>query len=366
MARRDPKIDYYQEKFGIYLPDAVVMAKDGWRSNPTMAADTMRMAHDAQPALVTTPSSGIVAYLTTIFDPELLRVLTAPNEATEILEERRKGTWTDQQIAFKVVEHTGYVSSYGDRNNDGRANVNVNFPWRQAYLYQIITEFGDLEEAREALAGINWAAEQREAAVDSLNKFQNYTYFRGVANLQNYGLQNDPNLYPVLAPALKAWGGVSWYNGTAIAATANEIYNDVQNLFSQLVIQATGQVTLKMTDELVLALSPKSEVALVTPNAFGLTPMAMLKASFPKLTVKTAMQYGASGPTNTQGIVGGELVQMIAKKVTRQDVAWAAFNEKLRAHRVVYDVSSVRQKLTQGSWGTVVRIPFGIAGMLGV
>ncbi len=366
MARRDPKIDFYQEKFGIYLPDAILMGKDEWRQNSGLAMDAIRQAQDAQPPLVTTPSSGIISYLTTVFDPELLRILTAPNEATEILEERRKGTWTDQQIAFKVVEHTGYVSSYGDRNQGGRANVNVNYPWRQAYLYQIITEYGDLEEAREALAGINWAAEQREASVDILNKFQNYTYFRGVANLQNYGLQNDPNLYPVLAPALKAWGGVSWYNGTAIAATANEIYNDIQDLFTQLVTQASGQVTLKMDDELVLAMSPKSEVALVTPNAFGLTPMAMLEKSFKKLTVKTAMQYGASSPTNTQGSVGGEFMQMIAKKVTRQDVAWAAFNEKLRAHRVVYDLSSVRQKLTQGSWGTVVRIPFGIAGMIGL
>ena len=366
MLRRDPRIDQIQEEWGIFMPEAKIMPNSGWRGNAKLAMDTMRQAQDAQPALVTTPNSGIISYLTTVYDPELLKILTAPNEATEILEEKRKGIWTDQQIAFKVIEHTGYVSSYADRSAAGKANVNTNFPWRQSYLYQIITEYGDYEEARESLAGIAWAAEQREAAVDILNKYQNFTYFRGVQGLQNYGLQNDPNLYPVLGPALKAWGGVSWYNGSAVAATANEIYNDIQDLYSQLVTQASGQITINMSDPMVLALSPKSQVALVTPNAFGLTPMKLIEANFKNITVKTAQQYGASSPTNTQGIVAGELMQLISKKVSRQDTAWCAFNEKLRAHRVVYDLSSVRQKLTQGSWGTVVRIPFGIAGMLGI
>lgn len=354
---RNAIFDHYEREFGIYFPEAVEFAKDEWKRD-------WRMAADAQPQLITTPNGGIPAFLTTIVDPQLLRILTAKNKAVEIFGEVRKGDWTMETAMFPVVEHTGDVSSYGDFNNNGRSNANTNFPQRQSYLYQTIPEYGERELDREGLAKINWASEVRESAVTVLNKFQNLMYFKGVAGLQNYGLQTDPSLPAPIAPSLKAWGGVGWWNGNVQAATPNEIYGDIQALFGQLVNQSTGNISVE--DEMVLALSPHSEAAITATNSFNVNVPDILKKSFPRLRMVSAIQYGAVSAQNPQGIAAGELVQLIATKVEGQDTGYCAFSEKLRAHPVIRDLSSFRQKMTQGGWGAIVRQPFAISQMLGI
>ncbi len=354
---RNQVLDHYEREYGIYFHGAVELAKDEWKND-------FRMAMDAQPTLVTTPSSGIPAFLTTIVDPIILKILTAKNAATSILDEVRKGDLTMETAMFQVVEHTGNVSSYGDHNNNGRANANTNFPQRQAYLYQTIAEYGERELEREANAKINWAGEVRQAAVTVLNKFQNAMYFKGVAGLQNYGIQTDPALSPAIAPAPKAWGGLAWLNGTIPAATANEIFSDIQSVVFQLISQSSGNIA---TDsELILALSPSREGALTATNSFNVNVKTLLKDNFPRLRIERAIQYGAVTAQNPQGIAAGEMMQIIAPNVEGQETGFCAFNEKLRAHPVIRDLSSFRQKMTQGGWGAVIRQPFAIAQMIGI
>ena len=354
---RNPIFDHYERDYGIYFNGAVEFAQDEWKRD-------WRIAMDAQPTLITAPNSGIPAFLTTIVDPNILRILTAKNNATKILEEVRKGDWTMETAMFPVVEQTGDVSSYGDYNNNGRANANTNFPQRQSYLYQTIAEYGERELDREGLAKINWASEVREAGVTVLGKFQNLMYFKGIAGLQNYGIQTDPSLSAPIAPSPKAWGGSSWWNGSAIAATPNEIYNDILSLLNVLVTNSVGNISAD--DELILALSPHSKAAINATNSFNVNVRILLEGAYPNIKIVDAIQYGATSPQNPQGINAGELVQLLAPKVMGQDSGWMAFSEKLRAHPVIRDLSSFRQKLTQGGWGCILRQPFAVAQMLGV
>ena len=357
MSMRNPILDHYEREYGIYFSDAVELAKDEWKHD-------YHIAMDAQPTLITTPNSGIPAFLTTIVDPNLLRVLTAKNNATKILEEVRKGDWTMGYAMFPVVESTGDVSSYGDFNNNGRANANTNFPQRQSYLYQTVPEYGELELEREGLAKINWAAEVREAGVIVLNKFQNLMYFKGIAGLENYGLQTDPSLPAPIAPSLKSTGVFSWLNGTAPAATPNEIFADIQALVNELINQSNGNIDIE--SQMVLGLSPSRLGAITASNSFGVNVPALIKENYPKLRLQGAIQYGALTSSNPQGVAVGEQAQLIATKVEGQDSGWCAFSEKLRAHPVIRDLSSFRQKLTQGGWGTIVRQPFAYAQMIGI
>ena len=69
---------------------------------------------------------------------------------------------------------------------------------------------------------------------------------------------------------------------------------------------------------------------------------------------------------NPQGSAGGEIVQLIAKNVEGQDSGYCAFNEKMRSHPMIRDLSSFRQKMTGGTWGTIIRMPMAISSMLGV
>ncbi|WP_035981913.1 hypothetical protein, partial [Bradyrhizobium sp. STM 3843] len=282
----------------------------------------------------------------------------------KILGETKKGTWLDDTAMFPVVEHTGEVSSYGDYSENGHAGANTNWPQRQAYLFQTIKEYGERELERAGLARINWISELDVAATTVMNKFQNFSYFFGIRMLENYGFLNDPNLGPSLTPAPKANGGFQWIKNGAINATANEIFADIQALFFQLVKQNAGLVDKQ--SRVVLAMDPETEVALTATNTFNVNVTDMLKKNFPNIRIETAVQYGAKSPANPQGIVGGNLVQLIAEEVEGQETGTCSFSEKMRSHPIIKGLSSFRQKITGGTWGAVIRMPVAFTSMLGV
>ncbi|RVT95245.1 DUF2184 domain-containing protein [Rhodovarius crocodyli] len=341
-----------ESQWGIFMPEAREYLPDAYRHN-------FALAMDAQPTLVTTANSAIPAYLTQWVDPEIVKVIVAPMKAAEIMGEVRKGTWLDTTALFPVVENTGEVSSYGDYNNNGHVGVNANWPQRQSYLYQTITEWGELELERADLARLNWASQQNLASVQVLNKFQNKTYFFGVAGLQNYGILNDPSLSAALQPGPKAYGSQAhgpWVTAGVVTATANEIYSDIQSLYIQLVAQQ-AQGAIDMATPMKLCMSPGSSIAMTATNSFNVNVADLLKKNFPNLRIETAPEYATAA---------GNVVQLIADQVQGQDTGYCAFNEKLRAHPVIREMSAFKQKKTQGTWGAIIKQPFAIAQMLGL
>lgn len=347
------------EAKGVVLPGVVGYATDELKRDYTLAMD-------AQPALSTTAASAIPSMLTTYIDPEVIRVAFAPTEAANIIGERKTGNWLMDTEMFLVVEHTGDVTSYDDFGSGGSSSVNVNFPQRQSYHWQIMKRYGEREIERAGLAKLNYVSEIDTAAADVLNRYSNYTYFFGVAGLQNYGMLNDPSLPASISPGTKANGnGNVWMlNGGVINATANEVYSDIQALYYQLVSQTAGAVKAK--DKLVLAMHPTSAVALTATNSYGVDVYKLLKQNFPNIRFETAVQYGQRGAQNPEGLAGGNLVQLIAETIEGQQTAFCSFTEKMRAHKIIPDTSSFKQKVTSGSWGSIIRKPFGFASMLGV
>jgi hypothetical protein len=322
------------------------------------------MAMDAQPALSTEPNSAVPTMLTTFIDPAVFKILFAPNRAATIFGEVKKGTWIDQTTMFPQVEHTGEVSSYGDYAESGQAGVNTNWPNRQSYLFQVIKQYGEMELERAGLARINWVSEIDQAAATILNKFSNLTYFYGVNGLENYGLFNDPNLSAPIGPSTKAAGGTAWIQGGVIVATANEIYADIQSIYLELVQQTAGLV--QQDTKMCLAMSPGSQVALTATNSFDVNVYDLLKKNFPNIRFETAVQYGVLSASNPQGVAAGNFVQLIAEMTEGQQTGYCAFNEKMRAHPIVRQLSSFKQKLTAGTWGAVIRMPVNFSSMVGV
>lgn len=348
---------WFEEK-GVILHGVTSYAPDEFKRD-------YRLALDAQPTLTTDPNSAVPAMLTTYIDPTIYEVVFAPNNATEVFGEERKGDWLTDTAMFPIVEHNGEVSSYGDYNENGRAGVNTNWPQRQSYLWQTIMNYGQRELERAGLARINWVSEVNRAAATIMGKYSNLTYLFGVAGLQNYGLTNDPHLPAPITPATKANGGVTWFTaGGGPNATANEVYNDIVALFESLVQATNGLIDKK--SKLTLAMSPGSEVALTFTNSFAVNVEDLLKKNFPNMRVVSVPQYGAQTANNSQGIAAGNLVQLIADEVEGQDVGFCAFNEKMRSHPIIRQLSSFKQKVTGGSWGAIWRMPVGMTQMLGV
>jgi hypothetical protein len=343
----DPILLALQEQAGIHFmgqPNAALQRPDAARST--------LIAQDAQPALITASNSGIPSYLTTFVDPKVIEVLVTPMKAAEIAgDEVKKGDWLMDTTSFPMIESTGEVSSYGDYSNSGRSGANTNFEQRQSYHYQTITEWGEKELERMGLAKIDWANRQNIASILTLNKYQNKSYFFGVSGLKNYGLLNDPSLIAPIAPTSES-GNVLWNS----AKDALGVLADIAALFAQLQSQANGLVELdtKMT----LAMSPVSEAnGLTKTTQYNVNVADLIKKNYPNMTVKTAPEYATSA---------GNLVQLIADEIEGQRTESVAFTEKLRAHPVVIEMSSFKQKKSQGTWGAIIYRPFLISQMLGV
>jgi hypothetical protein len=301
------------------------------------------IAFDAQPELITVSNAGIPAFLSNWLDPSLIEVLVAPMKAGEIAGETKKGDWVTTVATFIMIESTGTVAAYGDFNNDGNADANSNFPQRQSFHYQTFTQWGEKELAYNGLAGIDLASRKNIASALVLNKFQNATYFFGVAGLQNYGLLNDPALQAPIVPT------VNWF-----AATTDQIYADIIRLFQTTLAQTDG--TIDQEARMTLALSPGNSVNLNKTNQFNVNVFDQIKKNFPNIVVKTAPEYGTAS---------GELVQLIVDEYEGQETLTAAFTEKMRAHAMVVGSSSFSQKKSQGTWGTIIFRPVFVGQMLG-
>lgn len=343
----DAEFAALERDFGILLMGGSGFS--GFINDPEVASD-MRLAADAQPQLITVSNAGIPAFLTNYMDPKVIQVLVSPNKATKIMGETKKGNWVTRTTTFAMVESVGEVASYGDMSNNGSTSANTQFPERQSYHYQTISRWGERQLDEAGLAGIDWAQRINLASVMVLDKFQNNSYFYGVGGMKCYGLLNDPAMPAAITPLTKASGGTAWST-----ALPTEIYADIQKLYNQLVVQTDGLID--MDTKMVLAISPGNSVYLANTNQFNVSIRNLLKENFPNIRIETAPQYYTVG--------AGNLVQLIAEEIDGQETGYNAFTEKLRAHQVIADVSSWKQKKSQGTWGFICFLPVAFAQMVG-
>jgi hypothetical protein len=311
----------------------------------------VRMAQDV--ALITTGNNGVPAYFTNYIDPKVIEMLTAPLAATEIYEEVQKGGFETDFATFLSVELTGKPAGYGDFAMGGRAGHNANFPQRQAYGFQVITEWGDRAVAISGEAKLDYISLQQKASALTINRRNNEIYLLGVSGLQCYGLMNDPGLISASQPTSETVGGsqkTKWEDKTDVG-----IYNDVQKLFKLLVAQSKGIIT--KSDEMVLALPGTCEAELNKQNSFGQVVRDRIAKILPNLKVVNVPEFETES---------GNLVQLIAKNVQGIPTGETAFCEKMRAHGVIKAHSSFSEKKSSRNLGFVLYRPFAVAQILGI
>lgn len=332
-----------ESEFGIYLP--AVMGYTG----------EMR-ANDAALTPVNFANAAVPSQFTTYIEPDIIEILTSPPKAAQVYGEAKKGDWLHDTMMFVTLENAGEVAPYGDFSNSGYASVAPNFPQRQQFIVQTINEVGDREMGRAGLVHIDLANKKRIAAVTTINFWQNNTYLFGVKGLENYGVLTDPNLPTPIAPLAKTSGSPKWET-----ATAMEVYNDIAALYQELQSRNNGLINIDsaidMDSELKLVFSNNVQSHLLKTNEFGISVMDLLKKNFPKLEQFSIPQFSLDA---------GELVQLFAPEQGGQRTFTCAFSEKLRSHGIFRDLSSIKEKLTQGSWGTILVRPLAVVQMQGV
>lgn len=321
---------------GVILPGTV---RDVSTAPSAYALD----AADLTPTLIGTPNAGIPSFLTTYVDPKVIEVLVAPMAAAELVGESKKGDWTTLTATFIQAEPLTKVATYGDYSADGSSSSNVNYPQRQSYFFQTWTRWGERELAMAGAGRVDWASQLNYASALGLAKFLNATYLFGVQGLENYGLMNDPQLYPPVA-APKSWSDMM----------PEEIYNAIVAMFQRLVSQSAGIVLPDA--ELHMGVAPTIIADLQRTNMYGLSTLEKLKEAYPNLEIIQVPEFDTAA---------GRLVQMWAIELEGQETATCAFTEKTRAHAIERYSSYFRQKKSAGTWGAVIFRPLAVTQLLG-
>lgn len=310
-----------------------------------------KLAFDAQPTLVTTQNAGIPSLFTTYVDPNVIEVLVRPTKAAELYGETKKGTWVSDVSMFIQAERTGEVTSYGDFNQDGMSDANLEFPQRQSYHYQTNIRYGEREIARAAEAKVDLASWKQKSSALAIEKYQNFAYLYGVAGLQNYGGTNDPFLPAPIAPTS------NWY----VTVDPTVIFGDMLRLVQKAIAQGNGLVNT--TSKFRFGISPGNESNFSKTNQFNYNINDMIKKNFPNLSIVTVPEFAIAGGGAVAG--GTEFVQLIAEIPEGGKTVEAAFTEKQRAHTLVVKTSSWEQKKSAGTWGVIFYRPVLVAAMLG-
>lgn len=309
-----------------------------------------RIAQDAR--LATTPNATVPLELLAYIDPAVVEILTAPRRAREIFGEEKKGSWTTPYAKWRADEITGSTQPYSDYGTGTTSGVNSEWKTRPQYVFQTSITYGDMEVEMSSMARVNLAASKQRSAATVIDIDANRFYLLGVQGKEIYGILNDPDLPPAIAAAPTGTGSSTHWadKGT------REIYNDVLDLFAQLVNQSAGLID--QNTSLKLLLSPKMSVRLGAATDFNVSVYDMLMKYFPSLTIVSVPELDSPD--------AGQTAMLVATEVSGQPTGLLGYGEKLRACRIVPDMSSFRQKFVASTYGGVVLQPFAIAQMTGM
>ena len=276
--------------------------------------------------------------------------MTQKRAATEIFNERKFGSRADLIRKFKQVEDTGFTQPYSDYSDNGKSDVNYNYPARENYLFETVIKYGDLEQETASKAKINLLADKQSSAATNIAIDFNRFYMSGVSGLENYGILNAPNLPSAIVAATGASGYTTWSTKTGA-----EIYADIVAMMADMSNRAGGHVD--MTTRYKLVVGPSVYAYLAQQNALGTeTVIGMIKRSFVNLEVVVAPEYDDAT----------KKIQLIAVEVEGVPTGELGFSEKLSAGRVVPFLSHHAQKFMAGTYGAIVYRPIFITTMTGI
>lgn len=328
------------ESRGVYLPGTI---------------NSLAFDSDPQPQMPT--NVGLSDIVTTYIDPQVVKQIFAPLTATELLREEKRGSWADNTIMINRVEPSMLVEAYGDYSESGYVNINTNSEIRQAYRFQTMVQYGDLEQEAYGKSMIAYAAAKQNAGIQAINTEMNQFYFNGVEGLQNYGILNDPALSTPIAPTTAPGGEVTWEEKKG---AVGYIYEDILALFQKLIAQTDGSIgnAIDMNSKLVLAMSPSSSTWFKRANdVVNNTVEKMVRENFPNMRFVVAPQYKTAA---------GNVVQMFCEEALGETSGFTCYGEKLRMHPVVAQTSSWKQKMSASTYGAVITRPAFFVQMIGV
>ena len=225
---------------------------------------------------VVTPNQFLQKWL-----PGAVHTVTAPRMIDELVGITIQGSWEDEEIVQRVLEHTSEAQVYGDFTDIPYTSWNQQYERRTVVRFEEGIRVTHLEEARASRVQVNSAEEKRYAAMESLEIERNRVGFNGFnsGSGRTYGLLNDVDLPNYVTLPNGASGSSTFSSKTYL-----EITSDLTAMATALRNQSNGRVRPEM-DKCMLPISLAAYDALIaTTTNFGYSVMKWLKETYPNWT----------------------------------------------------------------------------------
>ena len=213
--------------------------------------------------------------------PGAVHIVTAPRMIDELVGITIQGSWEDEEIVQRVLEHTSEAQVYGDFTDIPYTSWNQQYERRTVVRFEEGIRVTHLEEARASRVQVNSAEEKRYAAMESLEIERNRVGFNGFnsGSGRTYGLLNDVDLPNYVTLPNGASGSSTFSSKTYL-----EITSDLTAMATALRNQSNGRVRPEM-DKCMLPISLAAYDALIaTTTNFGYSVMKWLKETYPNWT----------------------------------------------------------------------------------
>lgn len=240
---------------------------------------------------LTTPSVGTPVQFLQNWLPGFVKIVTAARKIDDLVGIATIGSWEQEQIVQGVLENTGSAVPYGDLTNVPLSSYNTNFVTRTVIRYEMGMRVGQLEEARVAAMRVSASDSKRESAALALDIARNQVGFYGYnsGNDNTYGFLNDPNLLAYNTVAAGAVTSSLLWSVKTWAEIVTDILTAIQTIRTQ------SQDTINADDTpMTLAISTNRRDYMSKTNEFGISVMAWLNQTYPKIRVTSAPQLNAA------------------------------------------------------------------------
>lgn len=308
------------------------------------------------PASITTPVQFLQNWL-----PGAVHIVTAPRMIDELVGITIQGSWEDEEIVQRVLEHKSEAQVYGDFTDIPYTSWNLQFERRTVVRFEEGMRVTRLEEARAARVQVNSAEEKRYAASESLEIERNrvgFNGFNGGAN-RTYGFLNDVDL-----PSYRTLPDGAAGDSTFASKTYLEITSDLTLMASTLRAQSNGRVRPER-DRCLLPIALDAYDALIaTTTDYGMSVMDWMAKTYPNWEVlpvpelqdanggDSVIYLYAAGVDNSGTDDGATFVQVVPTKM-----------QSLGTDQRVKDYA---EGWTNATAGILVKRPYSVVRYTGV
>ena len=309
-------------------------------------------------------SQGTPSFLTTVWTNKFYEVITRATVFEEVSHSFQQGTFGITNIKIPTVSFDGNYSLYSDFAAQGNSNINVNWIDRQVVNFEQTLVYGDLAVAQMSMGKIDYISKLRESLMRQIKLHQDALGFFGYsANMNIYGLLNDPSLAPTITAGQKA--GAPSGNASTLwqFATFFEIIADIISLRQAITSRAGGKDD---DDALCYLLLPTSVWQyLSTPSPLGnITVRDWIQKEYSNMRlIKAPLLDGTGTPIGSS--TPNQLV-LIMDNFDGQECLLNSFVSLYNSHGVVRSASSYQEKVSYSLGGAIVSNGIGIQIMTGV